>query len=370
MKSHKIISFSVAFLLVFSSSLNVFGNSIATFISANSYGKIDISNTTIISSNESGEVISKLSDVSSLYQLSVSERNTYTTGQYAKIISDNSEKTIVPVYSEPKNPGNVIGQVPVGATILINGTEGNFARILYNDDIGYIENKYTKTTGVVEKEEAISEPTKIEQNKPQVQTKYAKVTAETGLNFRELPTTSSKVLRQLPYDTYTILLEIQQGWLKVKTTDGQTGYISADYAFITDKIENQEIISNATAQNVIDFAKQHLGKPYVYGSINLNTGTDCSGFTYSIFKHFGININRTSRDQYLNGTSVDKNALLPGDLVFFNTGGDSTISHVGIYIGNSQYIHCTDSKNQGVIISRLDSDYGLKTYYGARRVLK
>ncbi len=59
---------------------------------------------------------------------------------------------------------------------------------------------------------------------------------------------------------------------------------------------------------------------------------------------------------------------MPGDLVFFNTG--SRINHVGIYIGNGQYIHSTDRKNQGVIISNLSSAYASKYVYGARRVIK
>lgn len=367
MKFNKITGFSIAFLLVFSNSLNVFGNSISTFISANGSGKIDASNIKIISSDEKGEIISKLADATSLYQISASDKNTLTK-QYAKIVSDDPNKTIVQVYSEPKNPANVIGQIYVGSAILIDETVKGFVKILFNDDIGYIEDKYVETTGEIEKEEIDEEPAKAQDATPTTNAKYAKVTAETGLNLREAPSTSSKILKLLPCNTYTTILETQQDWLKVKTTDGQTGYISTEFAIITDKIEQQT--ASASAQTVIDFAKQYLGKPYVYGGTNLNTGTDCSGFTYSVFKHFGINLNRSSRDQYLNGTPVEKSNLLPGDLVFFNTGGNSVISHVGLYIGNNQYIHCTDSKNQGVIISSLGSDYALKTYYGAKRVLK
>ncbi|MDE6357896.1 MAG: C40 family peptidase [Eubacteriales bacterium] len=373
MKFYKIIGFSAAFLLIFSSSLNVFGNSMSTFVSSDGYGQIDTLNTNIISFNSSGEVISNLSKVTSLYQISSSEKNTLIK-QYAKIVSDNAEKTIIPVYSSPANPGNVIGQISVGSIILIDERVGGFVKILYKESFGYIEDRYIKTTGEIEKEEVNLEPAKPEETTPTApttqatpQAKYAKVTAETGLNLREEPSTSSKVLKLLPCNTYTTILEIQQNWIKVKTGDNQTGYISAEYAIITDKIEQQ--VASVSAQNIIDFAKQHLGKPYIYGGTNLNVGTDCSGFTYAVFKHFGINLNRSSRDQYLNGKPVEKSNLLPGDLVFFNTGGNTAISHVGLYIGNNQYIHCTDSKNQGVIISSLGSDYGLKTYYGARRIL-
>ncbi|MDE6181711.1 MAG: C40 family peptidase, partial [Eubacteriales bacterium] len=365
---YKVINFSIAFLLIFSNSLNVFGNS--TISAGDNTSKIDASNIAIISSNESGEVVSKLSDSTSLYQISASEENNYTIGQYATIVVPNPERTVIPVYTSAKPLSDVIGNLPVGSIVVIKGIEGSFAKISFNDNVGYIETSYIQTTGTIEKEEPIVEPEKTEQQAPQAQTKYVKTTAETVLNLREAPTTTSKVLKQLPYNTYTTLLETQSGWYKVKTTDGQVGYVSSEFAVITDKIENTSSSGNVTAQTLIDFAKQHIGKPYVYGGTNLSTGTDCSGFTYSVFRHFGININRTSRDQYLNGTAVNKSDLIPGDLVFFNTGGNSVISHVGIYIGNNQYIHCTDSKNQCVIISSLTSDYSLRTYYGARRVLK
>ena len=118
------------------------------------------------------------------------------------------------------------------------------------------------------------------------------------------------------------------------------------------------------------FAKQFIGRPYVYGGTNLNSGVDCSGFVYSIYKNFGITLNRSSRDQIKNGTAVNKSDLVAGDLVFCNTGGNTPISHVGMYIGNGQYIHSTDGGNKGVTITNLNSGYSAKTYYGACRVLK
>ena len=99
-----------------------------------------------------------------------------------------------------------------------------------------------------------------------------------------------------------------------------------------------------------------------------NIGFDCSGLTYYAFKQAGINLNRTSYTQINNGVSVDSKDLRKGDLVFFNNGG-GRISHVGIYIGNNQFVHAS-SPGTGVIVSKLFGSYFGNTYVGARRIIK
>lgn len=109
-------------------------------------------------------------------------------------------------------------------------------------------------------------------------------------------------------------------------------------------------------------ASKYIGTPYVYGGTTTR-GFDCSGYTQRVFSDLGIKLNRTSSSQYSQGTAVT--SLVPGDLVFFNTSGRG-ISHVGIYIGNNQFIHSSTSK--GVIISGLSENYWSKRYVGAKRV--
>lgn len=339
--------------LIFISSVNSFAYEKASFITANSSGNLNIDQTKIISSNSQGEFISKLSDTPSIFQLSISEDNEYKTEQYAKITNKNGES--IPVYSVPLNDSNILGEIPNGSTVLITKINENFARILFKDYIGFIETKYLKTTGI------------IEQPKNQHKKTTANINSKSGANFRQAPSESSKILKTLPFNTNIEVLEIENNWLKV-LHNGQTGFINKQSTSLANSNENKSIPSKTTGENIVNFAKKYLGKPYIYGSTNLEKGTDCSGFTYAIFKQFGINLNRVSKDQYLNGTNVSKENLMPGDLVFFNTG--SRINHVGIYIGNGQYIHSTDSKNQGVIISNLSSAYASKYYYGARRVIK
>ena len=121
---------------------------------------------------------------------------------------------------------------------------------------------------------------------------------------------------------------------------------------------------------MVEYSKQYIGTPYVWGGTDLTAGVDCSGFIYSVYKHFGITLNRTSRDMYTQGTPVSKTELVPGDLLFFNTGGDSVISHVGMYIGEGQYIHSTNGAGNGVTISSLSDNYSTTTYVGAKRILE
>ncbi|GAA3410139.1 C40 family peptidase [Paenibacillus hodogayensis] len=96
------------------------------------------------------------------------------------------------------------------------------------------------------------------------------------------------------------------------------------------------------------------------------SGFDCSGFTMYIFNQIGIELPHQSKSQAQEGSWVDKNDLRPGDLVFFNTDGKG-ISHVGIYLGNDEFIH--SATGDGVIKNKLSEKYYKTRYVSARRVI-
>lgn len=120
--------------------------------------------------------------------------------------------------------------------------------------------------------------------------------------------------------------------------------------------------SSGSANQLVNYAYNFIGTPYVYGANGPNS-FDCSGFTKYIYSYFSINIPRTSQSQYNSGVSINRNELQSGDLVFFNT--DSYLGHVGIYIGNGDFIHASSSK--GVTISSLNEGYYSETYAAAVR---
>lgn len=123
--------------------------------------------------------------------------------------------------------------------------------------------------------------------------------------------------------------------------------------------------SNIT--KVIEAAYNALGKPYVYGGTGAK-GYDCSGLTYSIYLNtLNIKLNRSSRAQASNGVAVNRQDLIPGDLVFFRTSGKN-IGHVGIYIGDGKMIHASSGRKK-VIISSLDESYYRTRYVTARRII-
>ncbi len=141
-----------------------------------------------------------------------------------------------------------------------------------------------------------------------------------------------------------------------------------DYAGNTEYSSSNERTSyKETKENIITVAKQYLGSPYKFGGYSLKTGIDCSGYVKKIFNKFNVELPRTARDIYYNaGTRVAKSQLQTGDLVFFRTYA-SYPSHVGIYMGNGQFIHASSSTRK-VSITSLNKKYYTKRYIGAKRI--
>ena len=118
---------------------------------------------------------------------------------------------------------------------------------------------------------------------------------------------------------------------------------------IVEEPETEAPPASSTGEQIVAYALQFVGNPYVWGGTSLTDGADCSGFTQSVFAAFGIYLPRTAEEQaYGGGTPVDLGSLQPGDLIFYSDGG--YIGHVSIYIGNGQVVHAS-SPSTGIIVS-------------------
>jgi cell wall-associated NlpC family hydrolase len=117
---------------------------------------------------------------------------------------------------------------------------------------------------------------------------------------------------------------------------------------------------------VITYALSLQGTPYRYGKDSPEEGFDCSGFVKHVYEKQGITLPRTVKDMALSLPQIPKNDVLSGDLVFFNTNGNS-FSHVGIYVNNDKFVHAPSQRTGRVLVSSLKNHYWHKHYIGARR---
>ena len=150
-------------------------------------------------------------------------------------------------------------------------------------------------------------------------------------------------------------------------TSNSSGNSSRSYLNRLSYANNSNTSSGGSSKGrqIVAAAKQYLGTPYVYGGTS-SSGVDCSGLVQLAAKASGIDIPRTTYDQINVGQAVSKNNLQEGDLVFFRGSGGSASApgHVGIYIGNGQYIQAPKTGDV-VKISNLS---GRSDYVGARRI--
>ncbi|MCR8745850.1 C40 family peptidase [Romboutsia lituseburensis] len=129
---------------------------------------------------------------------------------------------------------------------------------------------------------------------------------------------------------------------------------------------NNSSATSSEMDKAMKLLEDQIGKPYVWGANGPNS-FDCSGLVRYVYKNaLGKDIPRVSYDQSKFGQAVDKKDLKPGDLVFFDTMNKDRVSHVGMYIGNDEFIHASNPKD-GVKKSKLSSSYYQNAYMGARR---
>lgn len=122
---------------------------------------------------------------------------------------------------------------------------------------------------------------------------------------------------------------------------------------------------DALREELVQTARRFLGVPYRWGGTDQQNGFDCSGLTLVCYRLNGLNLPRVSRSQFEAGRQVAREQLRPGDLVFFATSGGQRVSHVGLYIGDDQFIHAPRA-GQTVRVEALSTPFYSRTYMGAR----
>ena len=259
-----------------------------------------------------------------------------------------------------------LGKLSDGDSVTVTGRNDEWYRISYGGGSAYVSKDYVagENLSLVPK---VANEKAAEQNLDSV---FGVVTASDGVKLRKEASMISKVLTVLPYGTEVDVDRVGSEWIRVITDGGQKGYVSAEFLAVREGERTSRGSASSKGAEVAAYAKQFIGTPYVWGGTNLNKGVDCSGFVYAVMKNFGVSLNRSSYTMANDGIEVSKSNLAAGDLVFFNSGGNSRISHVGIYLGDGTYIHSTDGAAYGVTITSMNSAYSANTYVTARRVLR
>lgn len=251
----------------------------------------------------------------------------------------------------PAAEGEILATASGGTSVVVLEDTGNgWYKVNFNTVEGYMSSEYLTVSTTADA--ALG---------------YGLVDTDgSSLNMRAAAGTNYDTVASIPGGTVLELEGVDNGCYKV-TYSGKTGYVSSDYITITTEPDVTETASSDLGAQIVAYAEEYLGTPYVLGGNGPNQ-FDCSGFTKYVYSHFGYTLNRTATDQLQNGVSVSKDELQPGDLVFFKYRTSKPVSHVGIYIGNGEFIHA--STNRYVVqIDQMESGHYANVYVYARRII-
>ena len=312
----------------------------------------------------------------------------FITGQEAETLAQSIGREFVTVSvdnlrlrEEPNLTSNVLTMVSSGSRYVVQGDEGDFYKVEVDADlIGYIAKSYCKVE--VEFDQAVSleeerqkleeEPKrkrdaqtaianleqtiKVEENKDVIipanpaQSDDSAITSAPSANTAQNSQAQSPSSGQNSSDSKSAASA--PGKTNSSNSSSQIGSSGPSSGTVSSPVAgpgSSAAVVSATRTAIVAYAKQFLGNPYVYGGTSLTNGADCSGFTQSVFAHFGITTGRSSRDQAAQGKEISMSAIQPGDLLFYASG--SYINHVAIYIGDGKIIH-SSNPTTGITITK------------------
>ena len=271
------------------------------------------------------------------------------TGAMADCIGGAETTTAVNMRSGAGTGYSVITTLAEGTAVIVEEDDGSgWYKVNYNGESGYMSAQYMSCAETME------------------------LSAEgwvdgTSVRMRAAAGTDSEVVRMTTDGESVEIIGVEGEWYKV-VAGGETGYIRSDYVSLVEPDSAAATVTDGSlGSQIVAFAEQYLGVPYVWAGNYPNTGFDCSGFVCYVFRNFGCSLYRTTYDQYdYNGEYVAKEDLQVGDLVFFSS-SSYAVGHVGIYIGDGEFIHASSGAGY-VTISGLDESYYTRNYVGAKRI--
>lgn len=293
------------------------------------------------------------------------------------------------VRKEPSTSSTVLGTLYSGNSVNIVGETGSWYKIKYNSSYAYVHKDYiteTKPSSGSSSNTGNSSSTTDSNNSSQTMNAVGIVTnVSSNLRVRKQPSSDAVVLGYLLNNESVNITGKEGNWYKINFK-GSVGYVSADYIKISTGSDNTSGSNSSTGSNsntsvsnayniVLEELKSHIGSPYAYGGSGelvtnasiqtlknrfpdyasagkydtlyqyVDSGVrmfDCSGLMQWGFSKANISIGRTTYDQIKSGVEVSLDSVQPGDLLFY-----SDLGHVGMYIGNGQWI---ESPNSGKTI--------------------
>lgn len=257
--------------------------------------------------------------------------------------------SLLNIRSGASTDSSVVAQASNGEIVGIHWSVPGWSFVTYNGKTGYVSVDYLEVT-----------------KNPPASAKQAVVRLSSAtLNLRASASTSSAILAQIPNGQVLPVSEVTAGWAKV-TYNGTVGYVSNDYLdFSQSSLPDRGTAVSSKGQAVVELAKQHLGKAYVYGASGPGN-FDCSGLVYYVYKQMGVTLNRVANDQMKNGTYVSAGELQPGDIVGFSN-SSGYVNHVGIYVGNGMMIHSPQTGDVVKYESIVTGNYS-RRLVGGRRI--
>lgn len=242
-----------------------------------------------------------------------------------------------------------------------------------SDMLRLISQHDTDIIGSVRQQKAklVSEQTALQAERTDLVSSQGSMAAKQDMLNAQLAQ-QSQIVSQIQNNISAATQQSQQVAQKARQTDAEINAAIAAQAAARAKILSQSGGATISAPYLVKFAEGYTGVPYVYGSADPQYGFDCSGFVQYVFANAaGIALTHSALAQSQCGTPVSKSDLQPGDLVFFDTSGGSSINHVGIYVGGDQFIEANSSTSahEVIITDLFSSSYWSKYYRCARRIL-